>query len=169
MRRVSPDAETMPLIDMFRALELLAIAVRQQADEDIEHPVAPSRKPGNSSCLGTACDGPHCLVGHALSSEQLGEESLEALRCGHSVRKLYTQGRLSVRLTLGALVVLDTAQRSEERGLRWSEALDHATAAAARFLDLIPDSFFIAAISDQIAAGNASSIPPGLRSSGQNG
>jgi hypothetical protein len=53
------------------------------------------------------------------------------------VRDLYRDGRLPIPITLGALIVFDAAQRSQERGRRWGDVLDDAIAAAARFLDLV--------------------------------
>lgn len=64
------------------------------------------------------------------------------------MRELYTQGQLPVRLTLGAVAVFDAAQRTQDRGFAWGDALNHATAVALRFLDLLPDAAFGAATSD---------------------
>jgi hypothetical protein len=86
-------------------------------------------------------------VGHALSLAQVSDEDLEALR-GRGMRELYAQGQLPVRLTLGAVAVFDAAQRTQDRGYAWGDALNHAAAVALRFLDLLPDAAFGAATSD---------------------
>jgi hypothetical protein len=80
-------------------------------------------------------------VGHVLARASVEVADLETMR-DQRLRDLYRDGRLPVTLTLGALIVLDAAQQSEDRGRTWGTALDDATAAAARFLDLaavIPD------------------------------
>lgn len=126
MRSQGPSvAETKPLIDIGGALDLLATAVKQYATRS----------------------GPQCIVCHALSLAQVSDEGLEALR-GRGVRELYAQGQLPVRLTLGALAVFDAAQRTQDRGYAWGDALDHAALVAMRFLDLLPDAAFGAATSD---------------------
>ena len=56
---------------------------------------------------------------------------------GQPMRALYRDGRMPIPVTLGALIVLDAAQRSQDRGSRREEILDDATSAAARFLDLV--------------------------------
>jgi len=56
------------------------------------------------------------------------------------MRELYGQARLPVRLTLGALVVLDAAQRAQDRGYTWGDALDYASGVVVKCLDLVPDS-----------------------------
>jgi hypothetical protein len=48
-------------------------------------------------------------------------------------------------LTLGAMAVFDAAERSQDRGCRLGDVLAHATAAAVKFLDLLPDSAFATA------------------------
>jgi hypothetical protein len=78
---------------------------------------------------------------------QVSDEGLQAFR-GRGVRELYAQGRLPVRLTLGALAVFDAAQRTQDRGQPWGDALDHAARVALRFLDLLPDAAFGGASSD---------------------
>jgi hypothetical protein len=63
-------------------------------------------------------------------------QDLESM-CDQPLRDLYRDDRLPTPITLGALIVLDAAQRSEGRGRRWGDVLDDATAAVARFLDLV--------------------------------
>jgi hypothetical protein len=126
-------ADTMPSIDIGRALDLLAMAVEQRGDYFVY--VAGRRQ----KCLYTTDGGPQCLVGRALSLAEVSEDDLEAL--GHrGVRDLYCQGSLPVRLTLGAVAVLDAAQRAQDRGYAWGDALEYAVKVAVRFLDLIPDT-----------------------------
>jgi hypothetical protein len=87
--------------------------------------------------LATAAHHPgRCIVEHALLSANVTVHELEAIR-GHRLRDLYRADRLPIDLTLGALVVLDAAQRSEHRGLCGDDVLDDAAAAAARLLDLV--------------------------------
>jgi hypothetical protein len=120
-----------PLIDIGRALDLLAAAVEQRGESFV---FVAGR---HQSCLYRADGGPQCLVGRCLSLAGVGDADLDALG-GHAVRDLYRAGALPVRLTLGALVVFDAAQRGQDRGYPWGEALDYAVGAADRFLDLIP-------------------------------
>jgi hypothetical protein len=144
MRSHGPRAaETRPLIDIGRALELLATAVKQRG----EYYAYPPIPVGHRRCMYATSRGPQCIVGHALSLAQVSDEGLQALR-GRGVRELYAQGRLPVRLTLGALAVFDAAQRTQDRGYAWGDALDHAARVALRFLDLLPDAAFGAATSD---------------------
>jgi hypothetical protein len=75
----------------------------------------------------------------------VGVEELEGL-CDHGIRDLHWGGRLPVTLTLGAVVVLHAAQQSQHRGCRWGDVLEHATTAAEKFLELIPDAAFAASI-----------------------
>jgi hypothetical protein len=100
---VSDGVEAVPLLDIGRALDLLAASA------------------GDTS----AC----------------ADVSLDSLRA-HDMRELYRQGRLPVRLTLGALVVLDAAQRSQQAGCSPTEALDCAINVAVRFFDLMPAAAF---------------------------
>ena len=136
-------AETRPLIDIGSALDLLATAVKQRG----EHYVYPPAPAGHRTCTYAASSGSQCIVGHALSLAQVSDEGLEPLR-GRGLRELYAQGQLPVRLTLGALAVFDAAQRTQDRGYAWSDALENAARVALRFLDLLPDAAFGAATSD---------------------
>lgn len=49
---------------------------------------------------------------------------------------LYRDGGLPIPITLGALIVFDAAERSQDRGRRWGDVLDDAITAA-KFLDLV--------------------------------
>jgi hypothetical protein len=114
------------LIDIGDALDLLARAANEGG-----------RGYAGSQARLYALNGePKSIVGHALLLANVDADDLEVMR-GHRVRDLYREARLPVDLTLGALIVLDAAQRSEDLGSCGDEVLDDATAAAARFLDLI--------------------------------
>jgi hypothetical protein len=122
-----------PLIDIGRALDLLAMAVKHRGACFVY--VAAH----DQTCLYTTGGGPQCLVGRALSLAGIDDDELEAL--GHrGLRELYREGILPARLTLGAVAVLDAAQRGQDRGYTWGEALEYAAGVADRFLDLIPDT-----------------------------
>jgi hypothetical protein len=124
----------LPLIDIGRALDLLAAAVKEGGEYFVYASVVGRTR----TCLYSARGGPPCLVGHALSLANVGDDDLAALG-DRGVRELYGQGRLPVRLTIGALVVLDAAQRAQDRGYAWGDALEHAGGVAAQYLDLVPD------------------------------
>jgi hypothetical protein len=137
MERSRPPAGSTPSIDLVRALDLLAGAVAGAGAEFV-HPMIQG---GRCRCPYARGGGLQCLVGRALSLAQVGDAELEALG-DRGVRELHRQGRLPVRLTLGALIVFDAAQRCQDRGWTWADALDHATSAAERYLDLLPGSAF---------------------------
>ena len=122
-----------PLIDIGQALDLLARAVKHRGAYFVY--VAGQ----DQACLYSTGRGPQCLVGRALSLAGIDDNELEAL--GHrGVRDLYQEGLLPAQLTLGAVAVLDAAQRGQDRGYTWGEALEYAAGVADRFLDLIPDT-----------------------------
>lgn len=102
------------MIDIGFALELVAAAV------------APDGEPGG-------------IVHDMLALAEVDDADLEKLR-ERSVRELYQQGSLRVRFTLGALAVLDAAEKSQSRGHSGAVVLDDATRVAARFVDLLPDT-----------------------------
>jgi hypothetical protein len=144
MTQTSPEAEDIrPLVDIGRALELLAAAVRERRD----YYVYQLFWGGHRTSMYAARSGAQCLVGHMLSLMGITDDDLEELR-DHDVRMLYREGRLPVRLTLGALAVLDAAQRSQDRGYAWGDALEYATTVAAAFVDLLPDVALRAAAVD---------------------
>jgi hypothetical protein len=122
-----------PLIDIVRALDLLAAAVEQRGESFV---FVAGR---HQLCLYRADGGPQCLVGRCLSLAGVGDDELDALG-GDAVRDLYRRGALPARLTLGALVVFDAAQRGQDRAYSWGDALDYAVGVAERFLGLIPPS-----------------------------
>jgi hypothetical protein len=76
--------------------------------------------------------------------------SLDALTRGCGIRPDGRRSQVPVRLTLGALAVLDAAQRAEDRGLARGDALAHANTVASRYLDLVPDAAFAAALSSAV-------------------
>lgn len=127
----------LPLIDIGGALALLADAVRERG-EYFAYPLAVG---GACACLYSRRSGVRCLVGHALSLAHVNDSDLDGLG-DRGVRELYRRGELPVRLTIGALVVLDAAQRTQDRGYSWGDALDYANSIAVRFLDLVPDRLF---------------------------
>ncbi len=77
----------------------------------------------------------HQAIG-VLSMANVAVTDLESM-CDHSLRELYRDGRLPIPITPGALIVLDAAQCSQDRGHQCEAVLDDATAAAARFLDVV--------------------------------
>jgi hypothetical protein len=133
-----------PVIDIGCALDLLAAAVKHRGASQVHRPV---RITANdfSTCLHTHNGSPDCIIGEALARTGVGVEELEGL-CDHGIRDLHWGGRLPVTLTLGAVVVLHAAQQSQHRGFRWGDVLEHATTAAEKFLELIPDAAFAASI-----------------------
>jgi hypothetical protein len=126
---------TRPMIDLGRALDLLTAAVIQRG-ESFVFVAGP-----HQSCLYKGDDGPQCLVGRCLSLAGVADAYLDALG-GRAVRELYDRGALPVQLTLGALVLLDAAQRGQDRGYAWGEALEYAVSVVERFLDLIPSGMW---------------------------
>jgi hypothetical protein len=58
------------------------------------------------------------------------------------ITELLTRVGLPVEITLGALVVLHRAQRSQDCDLPWTVVLSNAVDAASAFVDLVPDAVF---------------------------
>jgi hypothetical protein len=126
--------EDLALLDMADVLDLLAAV---SSDHVHRFAVRPISGPDVHLANLYALDGePHGIVGHALFMAQVSVEDLESMT-GWPLRDLYRDGRLPIPFTLGALIVLDAAQRSQDRGRGSADLLDDATAAAARFLDLV--------------------------------
>jgi hypothetical protein len=86
-------------------------------------------------------------VAETLDAAGLERVELDALRRGCVIRPDGRRGKVPIRLTLGALAVLDAAQRAEGSGLARDDVLAYATTVASRYLDLLPDSVFAAALS----------------------
>ena len=135
-----PIGERAPVIDVGTALDLLAAAVEHQGADFVYRPVwiGESRY---FSCLYANRGAPDCVVGHALALAGVCVRELEAMG-DDGVRDLYLRGELPFTLTLGALAVFHAAQQSQDRGCRWGDVLKDATDAAAKFLDLLPDTVF---------------------------
>jgi hypothetical protein len=122
-------------IDIADAMDLLATAANDPSRNCGLQPAASPDDRCRSSRY--ASDGrPHGLIGQALSTAEVAVADLESMG-DRSLRDLYRDNRLPIAITLGALIVLDAAQRSQERGHQLDDVLDDATAAAARFLDLV--------------------------------
>jgi hypothetical protein len=139
---VAPAARAEPgpatLIDLGVALDLLATAVRFRGADFVGRPrcvEVPSHRTGRYANDGA----PDCIVGHVLAQAGVELSALEALS-NDGVDEHYAAGRLPCPVTLGALAVLRAAQRSQDRGCRWGDVLDHATRAAYKILDLVPDA-----------------------------
>jgi hypothetical protein len=135
------------LVDIGRAFSLLATAVSERGACYVYPPMWGRRH----ASMYAARTGSQCLVGHVLSLMCVADEDLEELR-DRDLRTLYREDRLPVRLTLGALVVLDAAQRSQDRGYAWGDALEYATSVATAFLDLLPDAALLRASAPQLPA-----------------
>jgi len=133
-------SEPVPVIDISTALALLAAAVKHKGADFVYQPTWIA-KPRYLTCLYANRDAPDCIVGQALALAGVAVRDLEAMS-DDAVVELYLRRELPVVLTLGALVVFDAAQQSQDRGCRWGEVLARATAAAARFVDLVPDAKF---------------------------
>jgi hypothetical protein len=135
MTQTRPETEDgRAMLDIDRALALLDAAVSERGASYVYQRVW-GRRHAN---IYAARYGAQCLVGHVLSLMRIADEDLEELR-DHDLRMLYREGRLPVRLTLGALAVLDAAQRCQDRGYAWGDALEYATSVAAAFVNLLPD------------------------------
>jgi hypothetical protein len=134
----------LPVIDIGYALDLLAEAVKSRGQGYAYFPVW-NTEANDATCLYARNEPLNCIVGEALAHAGARVEKLEGL-CAHGIRDLHRDGRLAVTLTLGALVVLHTAQQSEESGSPWGGALEDATIAAVKFLELLTDAVVAASI-----------------------
>jgi hypothetical protein len=130
----------MPLIDIGIALDLLAAAVEHRGTDFVYQPIWLDEF-RYLTCRYANRGAPDCIVGQALAFANIGAHDLEALN-DDGVQELYLRGELPVTLTLGALTVFHAAQQSQDRGCRWGDVLAHATEAAIKFLDLLPDAAF---------------------------
>jgi hypothetical protein len=129
------DGELLATLHVADALDLVAGAANySRCDDRLQR--ASSSDIDDADTRYAYFGAPRGIVGHALSIANVGVADLESMR-DQSLRQLYRDGRLPIPITLGALIVLDAAQRSQDRGRQPDEVLDDATAAAARFLDLV--------------------------------
>ncbi|MCW2644518.1 MAG: hypothetical protein JWP07_627 [Pseudonocardiales bacterium] len=135
--------ESEPVIDIGAALDLLAAAVEQQGVDFVYRPKWMDERTYLIHRYANR-GAPDCIVGQALALANLDVRELAVISDG-GVRELYLEGKLPVALTLGAMAVFDAAERSQDRGCRLGDVLAHATAAAVKFLDLLPDSAFTTA------------------------
>lgn len=133
--RISAEHKRARSIDIGGALDLLTSVVNDHG-EDVNGESDANHGRLHDAFRYTIGGIPHCIVGHALARVSVDVADLEAMR-DQRLRDLYRDGRLPITLTLGALIVLDAAQQSEDRGRTWGTALDDATVAAVRFLDLV--------------------------------
>ncbi|HKC28846.1 MAG TPA: hypothetical protein VKB75_12615 [Jatrophihabitans sp.] len=124
-------------IDIGRALDLLQAAVDSYGPAFVYPPVA---DPEHESVYRVD-DGPLTLAAHALQLAGVPDTELEPLR-HQPLRDLHAQGLMPVRLSMGAAVVLDAAQRSQDRGRSGGEALEEAAKVAERYMALLPDHAF---------------------------
>lgn len=122
-------------IDIGDALDLLARVVNDHGEEagSIPFPEDSGRYWSYHYAMGGT---PQCIVGCALALADVDIAQLRAMG-DRPLRDLYLNGTLPVPLTLGAVIVLDAAQQSQDRGQCWSVALEAAAAAAVRFFDLL--------------------------------
>jgi hypothetical protein len=122
-------------VDIADAMDLLAAAANDPSRDCVLRPVS-TADTGYGASRYTLGGEPRGIIGHVLSMAGAAVADLASMR-DHSLRDLYSDGRLPIAITLGALIVLDAAQRSQDRGSQLEDVLDDATAAAARFLDLV--------------------------------
>jgi hypothetical protein len=130
--------ESVPMIGMVGALELLAMVVRDWG-EDLVCQQKQFEDHGHFVRRYAHGGAPDCLIGLALASANVRVHDLEAMG-DVGIRELYFRDKLPITLTLGAMAVLDAAQCAQDRGRPWGDALQDAVAAGSQFLDLIPDS-----------------------------
>lgn len=122
------------MLDIGRALDLLAVAVAER-EANFVNGTGPTHTPRFS-----VDDGPQGLVARALLLAGVTGDVSALIQRG--VLELYRDDRLPVPMTLGAALVLDAAQRCQDRTAASGDALEHAIHAAERFLDLVPESLW---------------------------
>jgi hypothetical protein len=143
-------------LDIVDALELLDRCVRERGED---YRSLPDRLPaGSPTGADEAFPGEtDRIVTLALSKAGAPRQALSAL-AHTSLADLYASGRHPFDLTLGAVVVFRAAESVERRGQTWATALQAASRAASRLLDLIPDS--VVAGAAHAAAGSHRAAPP---------
>jgi hypothetical protein len=134
------DRSALAPIDIADAMDLLAAAASDPSRNCGFRPV-PGPDDGDRRSRYASDGAPHGIIGHALSTANVAAADLESMG-DRSLRDLYRDGRLPIAITFGALIVLDAAQRSQERGRELDDVLNNVTAAAARFLDLAASAAF---------------------------
>jgi hypothetical protein len=122
-------------LDLTDALDLLSDAVAQ-ADAGGTRPCHSGQDRTRHAHPNARTDEERSILGRALSLAGVSDEDVEA-SCSRPLRDLYRERGFPIDITLGALIVLDAAQRSEARGQSRDDVLDDAVCAAAKFLDLI--------------------------------
>jgi hypothetical protein len=127
----------LPLIDIGAALDLMAAALAMPADRSVHRP-GPATGSGSTVRRYASGGEPQSLVGHVLALAGVAVNQLERLE-EEPLRELWQRDGLPVRLTLGALVVLDAAQRRQSRGCAVTDILPHVAAIARCYVDLLPD------------------------------
>jgi hypothetical protein len=132
-------------LDLADVLDLLAAAVDQRGSACVLESLPAAGMPQRIHRYASAGQ-PQGIVGHAFSLTGVTGEDLELMR-DESLRDLYREGRLPIEITLGALIVLDAAQRSEARGRCWGEVLDDAVSAIAKLLGLVPGLSYVNRVS----------------------
>jgi hypothetical protein len=105
-------------IDAGRALDLLCEAVRRHGGQT----------------LGEAYGG---IVADALIGAGFAAPDVAMFR-HHEARDLWVRGWLPCPMTLGAVVVLDRAQRAQRAGASWAIAVERAARAAQLLVGLVP-------------------------------
>jgi hypothetical protein len=120
MRSAPPACAAPKIIDVGQLLELIesVIALR---------PVATGATPRSGGIVS------ECL--RLLGVDHATAKRIQRRR----LRELYAAHRLPIRLTLGAALALDAAQRSEWFGLPDEEVLAHALRMSSRLPDLVSD------------------------------
>jgi hypothetical protein len=124
------------VIDIVDALDLLDRCVRDRG-KSYRSPTCHERAilPLRTRCTGRAVTD--SIVTLAVSKAGLPLTAISQL-AGTSLVAAYARGQNPLNLTLGAVVVLHSAESVERRGETWGVALQAALGAAPRFLYLLP-------------------------------
>ncbi|MGX7678613.1 hypothetical protein ACSMXN_06920 [Jatrophihabitans sp. DSM 45814] len=126
------------MIDIVDALDLLKSCVR---DRGADYRARPRRgQRGSRRARYYECrPGSNSIVGLALIKADVSAATATLLtNC--SVGEAIASGSAPKEFTLGAVVTLRAAQTMERRGHDWGSCLQAGVQAAARFIELIPDS-----------------------------
>jgi hypothetical protein len=140
-RHEAADASgPLPMMDISTALDLITAVVDRQGADFVDQPVWVEDH-RYMTCLYAHHGALACIVGHVLAEAGVRPWELEAMG-DDGIEDLYRAGTLPIALSIGALAVLRAAQRSQDRGCRWTDVLADANATAIRVLDLVPDAVF---------------------------